>query len=61
MKIILTIIIYNRLENLKHWLDCWKVCNQENTELRVIHNYNNPKEQKVYNQLCIDNKVTYLT
>lgn len=49
---LVTIIIYNRLENLKRWLNCWSQCNQENAELIVIHNYDILSQQKPYRDLC---------
>ena len=37
MKILVTIVVYNRFVNLQRWLNCWKQCNTENSELIVIH------------------------
>lgn len=39
MKIKISVIIYNRFENLKRWLRCWGLCDQ-NAELIIIHNDN---------------------
>jgi hypothetical protein len=36
MKIIVSVIVYNRLENLKRWIKCWKE-SKPNAELVIIH------------------------
>lgn len=45
MKTIVSVIIYNRLENLKRWLRCWAACDQTNAELVIIHNENGEGEK----------------
>ena len=55
MKIIVTIIVYNRFENLKHWLKCWKQCETNNAELIVIHTGD---EVEKYKSIC--EGVTYI-
>lgn len=34
---IIVIVVYNRVENIKHWLHCWGQCEQD-AQLVVIHN-----------------------
>lgn len=34
---IVTVIVYNRIDNIKQWLHCWKQCNSE-SQLIIIHN-----------------------
>ena len=61
MKLIITIIVYNRLSNLKRWLDCWKICEKpEGTELVVIHNYDKEEDQIPYKSLCGENNIKYI-
>lgn len=36
-KIIVAVVVYNRLENVKRWVRCWKECQKENAELFIIH------------------------
>lgn len=38
------IIVYNRLENLKLWFDCWNLCDKTNAKLVVIHNYDHIRD-----------------
>lgn len=38
MKIIVAIVVYNRFDNLKHWVRCWKDIDERNeAELVIIH------------------------
>lgn len=60
MKVVVALLVYNRFENLKHWLECWKLCDKENTEFRVIHNYDNESEQNKFRNLCIENNIHYI-
>ena len=38
-KNIIVIVVYNRPQNIRHWLHCWEQCNKTAT-LVVIHNDN---------------------
>lgn len=53
MRIIVSVIVYNRFENLQRWLDCWKQCDQTNAELIVIHTGD---EVERYKEACGDVK-----
>lgn len=55
MKIIVAVIVYNRFENLKHWLKYWKQCETNNAELIVIHTGD---EVEKYKSIC--EGVTYI-
>ncbi len=37
---LLVIIVYNRIDNIRHWLDCLKKCDPVNTV--IIHNCDEP-------------------
>lgn len=37
MKTVVAVIVYNRFQNLKRWLNCWAQCDQTNAELVIIH------------------------
>lgn len=52
MKTIAAIIVYNRFDNLKLWLNCWDQCDQTDAELVVIHNYDRPEHALKYIQEC---------
>lgn len=51
-KIIVALVVYNRFENLKRWLECWDQSDQANATLVVIHNYEPDKDRKPYEKLC---------
>lgn len=53
MKIIVAVIVYDRLSNLIEWIRCWKLCDkEEGTELVVIHNYKSHAEKEVFFSYC---------
>lgn len=59
MKLIVGLIIYNRIDNLKRWLDCWKQCfRYMDSELVVIHNDNG--ESATFKSLCDQYEVKYI-
>lgn len=51
-KTIVAIIVYNRFDNLKLWLNCWDKCDQTDAELLVIHNADIPSDINKYVTLC---------
>lgn len=57
MKIIVAVIIYDRFNNLKLWIDIWNQSDKENSELVIIHNYKNEEDRRIYKNYCIDNEV----
>lgn len=54
------VVVYNRFENIKNWLECWQKCDQMGAELVVIHNYDNVGDTKKYRDLCLQHQVTYV-
>lgn len=54
------IIVYNRIENLRTWLICWNMCNKENTDFVVVHNYDKASDQPEYKSLCEKHNVRYV-
>lgn len=60
MKILVVVVVYDRFKNLETWLKCWKICNKENSELIIIHNYKNNIDRNIYSTLCISNNITYI-
>ena len=54
------VIIYNRFENLRVWLNAWKQCDQTDAELIIIHNYDKPSEKLRYNELCNRHEIKYI-
>lgn len=44
MKIIVAVVVYDRLQNVEEWIRCWKQCDTKNAELYIIHNYANEED-----------------
>lgn len=57
MKVLVCIIVYDRIENIKKWLHCWSMCNTSNAELVVIHNHNESNEIE---KECLSAGVKYI-
>lgn len=51
-------IVYNRLGNLRLWLNAWKQCNRAEGELIVVHNLGPDSSQ--YKTLCEEYGVKYV-
>lgn len=49
-KIVVAIIVYNRIQNIERWLHCWRQCEKYGAELVVIDN----GESAQTKQLCKD-------
>jgi len=60
MKITVVVLVYNRYDNLRHWLNCWKKVNKGNYELIVIHNVDTALDTFDFRDLCNANKVKYI-
>lgn len=54
------VIIYNRYENLKKWVECWQKCDKTNADLIVIHNLNSHLDSIRFKNYCADNGVKYI-
>lgn len=61
MKIIVAVIIYDRFNNLKLWIDIWKQCITDNAELVIIHNYKNEEDRDKYGSYCSDSGIKYIS
>lgn len=57
-KTIVAVIVWNRFENLKLWINAWNQCNKPNAELIIVHNLENDNDR--YLKLCKDNGITYV-
>lgn len=55
---IIAVIVYNRYKNLEHWLHCWSKCEQLDSHVVIIHNYDEPSDR--YKELCESHGATYL-
>src|SRR6185503_16178087 len=56
MKTIVVIMVYDRLDNVKRWNECWKQCIQ-NAELVIIQNYDGSESIKDY---CESENMKYI-
>lgn len=57
-KTIVAIIVWNRFDNLKRWINCWNQCNKMDAELVVVHNLEQNNDK--YAELCRENGITYV-
>lgn len=57
-KTIVAIIVWNRFESLKRWVNCWRRCQKEGAQMVVVHNLE--QDNARYAQLCSDNGVIYV-
>ena len=57
-KTIVAVIVWNRFENLKRWLRCWRACDQSQAELVVVHNLE--QDNARYAKLCREHGVRYV-
>lgn len=61
MKTVVAICVYNRFENIRIWINCWKQCNTSDAELVIIHNYyGDQNESAMYSKYCIDQGIQYI-
>lgn len=58
---IVAVCVYNRIENIKHWINCFQQSNTDNAELVIIHNYyGDEKEKEKFQSLCQENEIRYV-
>jgi len=60
MKVIVAVVVYDRMTNVSEWCRCWKMCRKDNAELYIIHNIPNEHTSEVCRQLCHSNNVNYI-
>ncbi len=53
-------IVYNRLHNLKTWIKSWNLCEKENAELVIVHNFDKIEDTVEYRKVCEDANITYI-
>lgn len=61
MKIIVAVVVYNRFDNIVEWIRCFKKCNTINSELIIIHNYNNEIEREKYKKYITNQGINYIS
>lgn len=60
MKIIVAIIVYDRLHNIDRWIKCWNLSEQHGADFIIIHNYDTEDQQIPFRNLCEANNVKYI-
>jgi hypothetical protein len=58
MKIKVVVVVYNRYENVKKWINCWKLCDTTDSELVIVHNDNGESDK--FSALCKENNISYI-
>jgi hypothetical protein len=61
MKIIVAVVVYDRLVNVEHWIRAWKLCNKQNCSLYVIHNYRTSPDIAKFRSICDKGGVSYVS
>lgn len=57
-KMIVAVIVWNRYDNLKRWINCWKQSEHYDAELVVVHNQETDNHK--YWELCDKNGIRYV-
>lgn len=57
---IVAVVIYDRFDNLKRWIDAWRQCEQGDSEFVIIHNYKNREDYLKYKRYCVDRGIKYV-
>lgn len=55
-KIVVAVVVYDRLNNLEEWIRCFKLCNTQEAELIIIHNYKDEQSIQECKTICTDVK-----
>jgi hypothetical protein len=60
MKIIVAVIVYDRLSHISEWIRVWKQCNKQGAELIIVHNYKTHAQSDECKQMCEEGGVKYV-
>lgn len=60
VKIVVAVIVFDRLKNIEEWIRCWKKSITDNAELVIIHNHRSLSVKNTYQSLCVNNGITYV-
>jgi hypothetical protein len=61
MKIVVAVVVYDRLVNIEHWIRAWKLCKKQDCSLYVIHNYRTTPDIPKYQSTCEMGGVGYIS
>ena len=59
-RIIVAVIVHDRIENLREWIRCFSLSNDALAELVVIHNFVDADQLILFRHLCESNNVKYI-
>lgn len=60
MRIIVAVVVYDRLSNVREWVRCWKQCEKKDAELFIIHNYRNEEDKHSLRTFCEESGVRHI-
>lgn len=55
-KSIICVVVYNRINNIKHWMECWHECDTTDSELVIVHT----GDDLICKQICDENGIKYI-
>lgn len=61
MTVVVAVCIYDRSQNLKEWIRCWKMCSTQGAELVIVHNYANETDRDSYMGYCLEYGIRYIS
>lgn len=60
MKIIVAVVVYDRLTNVAEWIRNWKLCEKHGAQLAIIHNFRKEADIEICKKMCEDAGVLYI-
>lgn len=58
---VVAVVVYNRIENIEHWIHCWNLSDTQDARLVIIHNhYGDEKLKKQFYDCCKKNEIEYV-
>ncbi len=61
MKLIVCIVVYDRIDNIERWINCWQQCEHLGAEFIILHNYYGDEPLLIsFKTLCDKNNITYI-
>ncbi len=60
MKVVVAVIVFNRIQNIQQWIGLWLKSNTQDAELVIIHNFKNESDRHAYHSHCQKANVRYI-
>jgi hypothetical protein len=60
MKITVAVIVYDRFDNVREWIRCFKMSNNLNAELIIIHNIKTEEDVEICKNICLKDNIKYV-